>query len=118
MSRTILRLGKIDEGQTPTNLSTFLEPYHRSMSPSLKQKLKFRDEANGVWRAFQEIQGNQIQNLQQFLKAAGFFADLILTYAEQGVTTLSYTLARDDTAFLSDKFTAEMIGDLVKRLKD
>lgn len=72
MATTILRLGKVDKGKLPTNLADFLNPYHPSMAEKLKEKLKFRDEGTGVWRPFQEIQGNVIQELQKFLKKAGF----------------------------------------------
>ena len=72
MATTILRLGKVDKGKLPANLADFLNPYHPSMAENLKKKLKFRDEGTGVWRPFQEIKGNIIQGLQQFLKDAGF----------------------------------------------
>ena len=69
---TFLRLGRVDKGQLPKNVEAFLAPYHLSMSPALKEKLKFRDEGTGKWRPFQEIEGSAIQALQQFLKDAGF----------------------------------------------
>ena len=50
--------------------------------------------------------------------AYNLLADLILTYAPDGVRTLAYTLTRDDTAFLSDQLTVDMIGQVVQRLKE
>jgi len=50
--------------------------------------------------------------------AYNLLADLILTYAPVGVQTLAYTLTRDDTAFLSDELTVEIIGEVVRRLKE
>lgn len=49
--------------------------------------------------------------------AYNLLADLILTYTPLGVRTLAYTLTRDDTAFLSDQLTVEIIGKVVERLK-
>jgi len=49
--------------------------------------------------------------------AYNVLADLILTYAPEGVTTLAYTLARDDTAFLSDQLTVELVEEVVKQMK-
>lgn len=39
-----LKLGRVDQGQLPQDIDKFLAPYHLSMSPALKAKLKFRDE--------------------------------------------------------------------------
>jgi len=69
---TNLKLGRVDKGQLPNNLADFLAPYHRSMSPSLQAKLRFREEGTGKWRPFQEIGGSAMQELQQFLKDTGF----------------------------------------------
>ena len=49
--------------------------------------------------------------------AYNLLADLILTYAPAGVRTLTYTLTRDDTAFLSDQYTVETIGKMVEQLQ-
>lgn len=49
--------------------------------------------------------------------AYNVFADLILSYAPLGVRTLAYTLTRDDTAFLSDELTVEVIEEVVGRLQ-
>ena len=49
--------------------------------------------------------------------AYNLIADLILTYAPVGVQTVTYTLTRDDTAFLSDELTVALIGEMVERLK-
>ena len=72
MSKPTLRLGKVDKGNLPTDVATFLAPYHPFMAATLKKKLKFRDEGNAIWRKFQEIQGTAIQELQEFLKETGF----------------------------------------------
>ena len=50
--------------------------------------------------------------------AYNLIADLILTYAPVGVRNLTYTLTRDDTAFLSDELTVELIGEVVGRLNE
>ena len=67
-----LRLGNVDKGKTPSDISAFLNPYHISMDDNLKRKLKFRDEGNDKWSSFKEVKGTNIQQLQQFLKDAGF----------------------------------------------
>ncbi|MEO1260067.1 MAG: peptidoglycan-binding domain-containing protein [Bacteroidota bacterium] len=72
MSNTTLRLGKVDQGQTPTDIGKFFTLYHASLSPALKGKLKFRDEGNSSWRAFDEVMGHEVKDLQLFLKEAGF----------------------------------------------
>lgn len=88
----ILRLGKVDKGQMPTNRAEFLAPYHISMAPMLKEKLKFRDEALGKWRNFLEVEGKQIAQLQQFLKDSGFMpkanVDGIFGYATTAAVRL------------------------------
>jgi len=72
VSTTTLTLGSVDKGKLPQNKEAYLKPYHVSMSSSLKKKLRFRDESLGKWRPFKEITGAAIQDLQQFLKDAGF----------------------------------------------
>lgn len=67
-----LRLGNVDKGKLPTDISSFLDPYHISMDDNLKRKLKFRDEGNDKWTAFKEVKGTNVQELQRFLKKAGF----------------------------------------------
>jgi len=69
---TTLRLGNVDKGKTPADITDFLAPYHISMDENLKRKLKFRDEGNDKWTALKPVKGTRIQELQQFLKATGF----------------------------------------------
>ena len=49
--------------------------------------------------------------------AYDILVDLILTYAQPGVTSISYTLAKDDAIFLSDGITKDMLGDIVERMR-
>ncbi|MBK8565732.1 MAG: peptidoglycan-binding protein [Saprospiraceae bacterium] len=72
MSTTTLRLGKTDQGSIPADLSKYFGAYHASMAAALKAKRAFREEANGVWKPFEEIPGTEVKALQQFLKDAGF----------------------------------------------
>jgi len=72
MATATLRLGKVDKGCLPKKKKKFLEMYHPYMTSKLKNKLKFRDEADNLWRPFQEIQGQRIKAVQTFLKEAGF----------------------------------------------
>ena len=72
MGTRVLRLGRVDQGSTPSSKTEFLSMYHASLSPTLQRKLKFRDEGNSIWRPFEEIPGSKIKELQQFLKDAGF----------------------------------------------
>jgi len=67
-----LKLGKVDKGSMPADKLTFLSAYHASMSKALKEKMAFRDEGDGSWRKFEEIEGNRVSELQQFLKETGF----------------------------------------------
>ncbi len=71
MSST-LRLGKVDQGSMPADKRKFLSVYHASMVPGLQNKLSFRDEGDGQWQPFQEVTGQPVKELQQFLKDAGF----------------------------------------------
>lgn len=72
MSTSTLRLGTVDKGATPSDIKAFLSPYHAVMVPALQNKLAFRDEGNGTWRKFQEIEGHSVKSTQQFLHEAGF----------------------------------------------
>lgn len=87
-----LQLGTVDSGKAPGNKSEFFKNFHRDMDSSLKNKLQFRDEANFKWSGFNEIAGDEVMNLQKFLKEKGFFpnADLsgIFGYGTQSATRL------------------------------
>ncbi len=72
MSKITLRLGKVDSGSMPADKLTFLSGYHATMSKALREKMAFRDEGDGRWRKFEEVAGNTVSELQQFLKDAGF----------------------------------------------
>lgn len=88
----VLRLGSVDQGKLPSDKRAFLEPYHKSMVSNLKSKNKFRDEGNNLWRDFEEVNGNDVKKLQEFLKAKGFFpnaqASGIFGYGTQAATRL------------------------------
>lgn len=72
MITNTLKLGKFDQGSMPKNKRNFLEPYHATMHPVLKNRLKFRDEKNSIWRSFLEVSNGQVKELQKFLKETGF----------------------------------------------
>lgn len=87
-----LRLGKVDQGAKPTDISNFFSLYHASMADSLKKKNAFRDEGDGIWRSFSELNGHEVKELQQFLKDSGFMpksnVDGIFGYVTQAATRL------------------------------
>jgi hypothetical protein len=89
---SVLSLGKVDKGATPSDKSTFLAPYHASLDESLKKKLQFRDEGNSAWCDFVEVEGTTIRDLQQFLKNTGFMpkanVDGVFGYATQAAVRL------------------------------
>lgn len=74
-----LSLGKVDAGAMPADPAQFLARYHTSMASLPQAKSQFRDEADGVWRSFQPIDGSEVRALQQFLHDKGFLpkADMI-----------------------------------------
>lgn len=72
MNTVTLRLGKVDKGLTPNDQSSFFLRFHQSMSAALKKKMAFRDEGDGRWRKLEEVAGNPVSQLQQFLKDSGF----------------------------------------------
>ena len=49
--------------------------------------------------------------------AYDLLTDLILTYAAPGVTSISYTLARDEALFLADGISKDMLDDVVSRMQ-
>ena len=49
--------------------------------------------------------------------AYDLLVDLILTYAPKGVTTISYTLAKDEAVFLSDGMTKKMLTEVIQQMK-
>ncbi len=63
-----LELGNFDPGKKPSNLKTFLKPYHTD--GVLKTTDKFRDDDNNRFVEWKE--GEKIQELQEFLYTAGF----------------------------------------------
>lgn len=76
----VLLLGKCDKGKVPKGINekaNFLQPYHKDILSGKYRKSRFKlERINGeenVWRPFKEILGTSIQELQQFLKKAGFF---------------------------------------------
>ncbi|HNG90644.1 MAG TPA: hypothetical protein PK858_10585, partial [Saprospiraceae bacterium] len=48
--------------------------------------------------------------------AYNMFTDLLLSYGPSGVRTITYTLGRDETLRLSDKWTPSYVRDTVKRM--
>jgi len=69
----VLHLGLVDSNAKPSNISQWLQPYHRAMSTDLKKLNQFRDEPNNKWRPLKTIDGHSVAELQAFLKEAGFF---------------------------------------------
>ncbi len=87
-----LKLGNVDTGNMPASKKDFLGRFHEAFTPALQSKLSFRDEADGVWQPFAEIEGSSIRDLQEFLKTAGFMPngklDGIYGYATQAAVRL------------------------------
>ncbi len=85
-----LLLGNCDSGKKPNEPKQFLKPYH--MDGLLLNVQSFRDDDNTKWRRFSEAPGNQVAELQAFLKAAGFMpratADGVFGYVTQAGTRL------------------------------
>ncbi|HMQ61322.1 MAG TPA: peptidoglycan-binding domain-containing protein [Flavilitoribacter sp.] len=69
-----LRLGSRDAGAPAVDKKVYFDLFHEVLSQDLKLRRKFRDEANNVWRDFQDIPGTNVADLQQFLHEAGFLA--------------------------------------------
>lgn len=92
MSNPTLRLGKVDQGHSPDDPSSFLMKFHATLSEALREKLAFRDEGDGRWRKFEEVPGTHVQELQQFLKDSGFMpnakADGIFGYVTHAAVRL------------------------------
>lgn len=62
-----LRLGFADRGHTPPDAGSFFAELHEpAMEP------RFREEANNVWKRFQEVSGSGVQDTQRQLEVAGF----------------------------------------------
>ncbi|MBK8501014.1 MAG: peptidoglycan-binding protein [Saprospiraceae bacterium] len=68
-----LHLGLVDTDAKPSDISAWLQPYHRAMSADLKRLNQFRDESNNKWQPLTTIVGHSVASLQAFLKEAGFF---------------------------------------------
>ncbi len=87
---TILKLGTFDEGAAPADKKKFLALYHSGMAETLQNKLQFRDES--IWRSFSPVPGHSVQELQTFLKTAGFMPksnlDGVFGYGTQAATRL------------------------------
>lgn len=63
-----LRLGVTDRGAKPQSLAKYFGPFHESGG----MQSNFREEANGRWRAFAEIDGHEVVDLQTRLRNFGF----------------------------------------------
>ncbi|TNE56021.1 MAG: peptidoglycan-binding protein [Bacteroidetes bacterium] len=85
-----LKLGSVDENAMPASKKDFLAPYHAGMSVALQNRFQFRDE--NQWRSFSPVSGKEVQELQQFLKDAGFMPksnmDGVFGYATQAAVRL------------------------------
>lgn len=69
---TTLRLGLVDSNSIPPDLKEFFKPFHGHLAANLREKIQFRDEANAAWKAFREIPGGEVKELQSFLIEKGF----------------------------------------------
>ena len=78
----------------------------------INHKESFIDCRHFASTSYAELGGRKTRGAYNLL------ADLILTYAAPEVRTVTYTLTRDDTAFLSDELTVEIIGEVVRRLRE
>jgi hypothetical protein len=65
-----IRLGTCDRGCAPADAGAYFAPLHE---PTMKAKAGFRGEEDGSWIEFAESSGEEVLELQRFLKAAGFF---------------------------------------------
>ena len=65
-----LKIGAFDQGHSDQELRTYLSKLHRHMSDSLRNKFQFRD--NGKWFGIEPTGSNQVRELEEFLKKAGF----------------------------------------------
>ena len=65
-----ISLGACDPGCAPADPAQYFVPLHES---TMKGKARFRSEGEGEWIGFREsAAGNDVRDLQQFLKKAGF----------------------------------------------
>ena len=65
-----ISLGACDPGCTPADPAQYFVPLHES---TMKGKARFRGEGENEWIEFREsAAGNDVRDLQQFLKQAGF----------------------------------------------
>lgn len=72
MSTQTLRLGSVDHGAMPPDLSAFLMPIHE-MTMLRRRPGKMRGERKGEWLGFQERDGRAVTVLQRRLKHAGVY---------------------------------------------
>ena len=89
-----LKLGNIDTGKLTTESERFnyLSPYHQEDIASLTKVMKFRDDDFRISRNFEEIPGNFISELQEFLRDRGFMPrgviDGVYDYVTQAAVRL------------------------------
>lgn len=76
-----LSLGKYDSKWT-VDKKIYLSKYHQAISPAIKEKYThFRDENVDIWKPFIPIDGNYVEEVQIFLKEAGF----LYSYEPDGI---------------------------------
>lgn len=89
-----LILGNIDTGKLATKKErlAYLSLYHQDDIDSLTKVMKFRDDDFRISRKFEEIQGNTISELQEFLRDRGFMPrgviDGVYDYVTQAAVRL------------------------------
>ena len=66
----MIKLGTCDTGCKPVNPNAYFDNIHE---PGMASKKKFRGERDNEWLRFSSSSGNQVANVQTFLKERGFF---------------------------------------------
>jgi hypothetical protein len=63
-----LKLGHFDKSKKPDSWKSYLRPYHEGNF----SRIRFRGDANGLWRPPKSLPGSPIRELQQHLKDLGY----------------------------------------------
>lgn len=96
-----LTLGSFDAGKinSAEEKKAYLSPYHQDDIDSLTKVMKFRDDDFRISRKFEEIQGNSISELQEFLRDRGFMPrgviDGVYDYVTQAAVRLFQEYVRN-----------------------
>lgn len=68
-----LRLGSVDNGAKPTDVTGFFRRYHADLFHFSMSRSHFRDEANNDWNSFSSTgKDNYVRRWQDFLQRVGF----------------------------------------------